>query len=600
MENLGRENKQNGFSLIESIIGVAIFVFIVICVYTSYNQVFNMVNNSRLRIAASALANEQFEIIRNLPYADVGIVSGLPLGKILRDQVITRDNIPFAVKTTIRSMDDPFDGLTGGSPNDLSPADYKSVELNVSCTSCKNFLPVNFTTTVSPKNLETASTNGALFIRVFDANGQAVQGANVHIENNQASPAIIIDETTNNAGMLQIVDAPPGVEAYEITVSKGGYSTEMTYPTGAVGNPNPTKPHVTVILQQVTQLSFAIDKVSAINVASVTDTCVPVGNIDFSLQGSKLIGTSPDVFKYNQNHTTDASGIENITNMEWDNYSFYFTDAGYDLAGAIPLIPLNLIPNSTQNLQFVVTPKNPLSVLITVKDASTQLPLASTSVKLEKTGYVNTLITGRGFLRQTDWSSGDGQVDFTDVKKYFSSDGNVDTVTLAGEITLKNDFINGYSSSGELISSTFDTGSASNFYQIIWQPQNQPLETGSDSVRLKIATNNDKTTWNFLGPDGTASTFYTLSDTNINAVHNGNRYLRYKVFLQTADIAFTPSVSDIAFTFTSLCVPPGQVIFSGLAADSYTITVSKSGYQTFTDTVAVSSPWQQREIILNP
>ena len=215
---------RKGFTLIESLVGVAVFMIIAVSVYQAYAATINAVRVSRLKITATALANEQFEIIRNLPYTDVGVVGSIPNGQVPHLQNLVRDNTEFVVETTIRNIDDPFDGTIGGSPNDLSPADYKLAELEISCPACRNFTTLHFTTQVGPRNLETASTNGALFVQVFDASGQPVSGADVHIVNNQAVPAIVIDDTTNNDGLLQIVDAPPGVEAYEITISKSGYS----------------------------------------------------------------------------------------------------------------------------------------------------------------------------------------------------------------------------------------------------------------------------------------------------------------------------------------------------------------------------------------
>ena len=590
---------RQGFTLIESLVGVAVFMIIAVSVYQAYAAVMNASCVSRLKITATALANEQFEIARNLPYDEVGVVGSIPNGKIPRTQNLVRDNTEFMVETTIRNVDDPFDGIIGGSPNDLSPADYKLVQLEISCFSCRNFTALNFATQVGPRNLETASTNGALFVQVFDASGQPVSGADVHIENNQAFPAIVIDDTTDNNGLLQIVDAPPGVEAYEITVSKSGYSTDKTYQTGAPGNPNPTKPHATVALQQLTQISFAIDKISTLDISSVTDTCSPVPSIDFSLSGSKLIGANPDVLKYSASHITDGSGKKTISGLEWDTYNLNFTDGLYDLAGTILLLPLVLNPNANQDFKLIVAPKNPMSVMVTVKDASTQLPLSGATVRLEGVGYDITLTTGHGFIRQTDWSGGAGQDDFIDPARYFDSDGNVEVNNPAGEFHLRKIF-DEYEPSAYLISSTFDTGSVSNFHQILWQPQSQPPDTGPDSVKFQVATNNNKTTWNFLGSDGTANTYYTLANQNINSLHNGDRYLRYKAFLQTTSTTWTPTVSDVSFTFTSSCVPPGQVLFTGLNADDYTVTVSKTGYQPFTDTVTVSSPWQQREVILSP
>lgn len=591
--------EQNSFTLIETLVGVAVFIIIAFSVYQTYDAVLSAQRASRLKVTATALVNEQFEIIRNMSYANVGVIGGIPNGKVPYMQTLTRDGNQFSVATTIRNVDDPFDGTIGGLPNDLSPADYKLVELEITCPTCRNFLPLNFTTYVGPRNLESISTNGSLFVKAFDAAGQPISGATVHIENNQAFPPIVIDDTTNKDGVLQIVDAPPGIEAYEITVTKTGYSTDRTYTVGEPGNPNPIKPHATVAVQQLTQISFAIDRVSSIDVSVVNQNCVAVPAVSFSLSGSKLIGTSPDVKKYDSSHVADGFGRKTIQNLEWDTYNLNLTDASYDLAGTIPLLPLTLNPNTNQDFKLIVAPKDPQSLLVTVKDASTQLPLSNASVRLEKVGYDTTLTTSHGFMRQTDWSGGSGQADFTDPSKYFDTDGNVEINNPAGEIRLIEIF-NVYAPEGYLISSTFDTGSVSNFHQILWQPQAQPPDTGPDSVRFQVATNNDKNTWNFLGPDGTSNTFYTIANQNINPIHNGDRYIRYKAFLQTANTDWTPSISDASFTFTSACVPPGQVTFGSLVSGDYTLTVSKSGYQSSADTVTVSLPWQQYEVILSP
>ena len=592
-------SSQKGFTLVETLVAVTVFMIIAVSTYQAYATVMNVVHASRLKVTATALANEQFEIMRNLPYDDVGVIGSIPNGKIPHIQNLVRNNTEFVVETTIRNIDDPFDGTIGGSPNDLSPADYKLAELEISCPSCRNFPTLNFNTQVGPRSLETASTNGALFVQVFDAVGQPIVGANVHVVNNQATPAIVIDDTTNNSGLLQIVDAPPGVEAYEITASKVGYSTDKTYQTGAPGNPNPTKPHTTVALQQLTMISFAIDKTSTLDVSSVTDTCSSTPSVGFSMNGSKLIGTSPDVLKYVASHTTDSDGRKTISSLEWDTYNLNLTDDLHDLAGTVPLLPLVLNPNTNQDFKLIVAPKNPRSIMVTVKDASTQLPLSDAAVRLEGAGYDATLTTGRGFIRQTDWSGGAGQADFIDPARYFDSDGNIEVNDPVGEFHLRKIF-DDYAPSTYLVSSTFDTGSASNFHQILWQPQDQPPDAGPNSVRFQIATNNDKATWNFLGPDGTTNTHYTLANQNINPLHNGDRYFRYKAFLQTASSTWTPTVSDVSFTFTSSCVPPGQVFFTGLNTGNYTLTVSKAGYQPFTDTVNISSSWQQREVILSP
>ncbi len=593
------KKQKGGFTIIESIVAVALFVIIGMSIYKTYLAVLDAMAYSRHQSIATSLANEQLEIIRNLPYTDVGIVAGIPSGKIPKSQYITRNNVNFFVDTTIRNTDDPFDGVLSGTPNDTSPADYKLVEINLACLSCKKFHPVKFVTYVGPKNLETASTNGALFVEVFDAVGQPISGADVHIENNLLATPVVIDDQTNNDGLLQIVDAPPSPESYEVTVTKPGYSSERTYTVGTPENPNPAKPHATVLQQQVTQLSFVIDKLSVLDFSSATQACGVIPGIDFVLTGTKQIGTSPDVLKYSATQTTDGIGEKMLPDIEWDTYQIDFVDGTYDLAGTIPLTPLFVNPNSTQEVKLIVVPKNPNSLLVAIQDASTQLPLSGVSVKLEAGAYDETLITDRGFIRQTDWSGGAGQENFLDSTQYADSDGNIENAIPAGDIRLLK-ILDQYQSSGSLVSSTFDTGSASNFHQILWQPQDQPIDTGVDSARFQVATNNDNLTWQFLGPDGTAGTFYTPANQNIHSIHDGDRYFRYKAFLQTASTTWTPDISDVSFTFTSSCVPPGQVLFENLSNQDYTLTISKSGYQDSVQVVRPSLDWQRLDVTLLP
>ena len=210
------------------------------------------------------------------------------------------------------------------------------------------------------------------------------------------------------------------------------------------------------------------------------------------------------------------------------------------------------------------------------------------------------MTTGRGFMSQTDWSGGGGQSDFAVSNQYSTDDGNIDAITVPGQVTLLN-ALGVYQPSGVLYSSTFDTGSASNFYQFLFQPTNQPTAVGDSPVEFQLASGNSTSSWTYLGPDGTAATYYNATTTDISATNNGNRYLRYKLFLSTASSSYSPSVSDIQFTFTSSCVPPGQVLFQNLSVGTYDISVSKAGYTTANDTVTVTAgSWQEKQISIGP
>jgi len=597
--------KLSGFSLVEVIVGAAIFLIVAIAAYGAFTSLFQMANGNQSRVLATELADEQFEIIRNIPYANIGIVSGIPNGTIPGNQDIIRGGITFHVSYTIRDIDLPFDGTFGSSTNnDLSPADNKFVQIAVTCPSCQDFQPVSIVGQIAPKNVESTTSNGALFISAIDANGNPVQNATVHVAYTATTTPIIIDDTTNNSGVLQIVDVPPAVKSYNITVTKAGYSSDQTYLASST-NPTPVKEPATVATQQLTQANFSIDKVSTLSIKSVTPTCVAVPNFHFTLSGAKTIGVG--LPKFSKSLTTGGAGTINQTSMEWDSYSINPTDASYDLAGINPLNPINLSPNSTQNIQLIVVPRNTntKSLLVTVKDSATGLPISNATVHITgPDGYNKTLITGQGYITQTDWSGGPTQPGiFTDATAYSNADTNIDTSTSTGNIVMAN-FFGSYNTSatGTLDSSIFDTGTSSNFYTLSWNPGSQSLLTGTQSVKLQFASDASSTpsSWNYLGPDGTTNTYFTTPNATISAANNGKEFARYRTYLTTQTATVTPMVSDVFFTYTSGCIPPGQVIFQGIDSGSYSLTVSKTGYTSNLSSGTISSNWQEQQVILGP
>jgi len=383
---------QRGFTLVETLVGSAVFVILALSAYRAFGVLMDAVSMSQAKLAATTLSNEQIEIIRNLPYDDVGIENGIPTGKIARNQTVIKDNYSFDVQTTIRNTDDPFDGTIGGSPSDTSPADYKLVDLDITCSNCKLISPLKFTTLVAPHALETASSNGALFIQVFDTAGIPVANASVHITNTETNPDIIIDEITDNAGWVKMVDVPPGTNAYNITATKSGFTTDQTYPQGGLAGPDPVNEDATVVLQQVTQASLQIDKLSSLNILSVDALCVALPSVNFSLTGEKLIG-APAVKKYpTQDFSTDSSGGETISGLEWDTYHMLLTSPAYDLAGGSLLPSFTINPDENKSLQLVAVPHVDKALLISVED-SLGVAIDGASVRLQKDVFDQTKTT---------------------------------------------------------------------------------------------------------------------------------------------------------------------------------------------------------------
>jgi hypothetical protein len=449
---------------------------------------------------------------------------------------------------------------------------------------------------VSPSNLQSAGNGGALVVQAFDATGQPVQGATVNVQSISTS-TITNTDFTNNYGVLNIIGVPQGGNAYQIIVTKPGYSTDRTYANGGAGNPNPAKPNFTVLKGQTSSAFFAIDKLSTLNFSSVSPLCTPVGNFHFTLTGAKVI-SKPGVTavpKYSQNIITNAGGLFSTSSMEWDKYTITPTDSSNVIAGINPLSPFVLNPNNIQNLQLVIVPKSGNSLMVTVKDSS-GLPISGATVSL--TGNPSQM-TGQGYISQTDWSGGSGQASSTILNKYFADNGQIDTTTSSGNILMKK--IAGLYNTvpGTLESSTFDTGTTSNFYTLTWSPTGQPAPTGVNSVKFQFATNptSTSTVWTYLGPDGTAGTYFTVPGAAINSVHNGSQFTRYKAYLSTVTATSTPSVADVSFAYTSSCIPPGQVLFQNLSG-SYTLNVTKPGYTPFSGLITATSSWQEKIVNL--
>ena len=587
-----------GFTLIELTVAIAIFIIFAIGIYSTISMVFKVVYQSRMKILETALLSEQLEIARNLPYDSVGLTNGIPLGVLQHSQTITRNGANFTVITSVRNIDDPFDGTLGGTPNDTAPADYKQVEISSICNSCTQQEPIILSTIIAPKNLEGASKNGALFIHVFDADGIAVPQANVHIVNTAANPDIIIDDVTDNDGMLRIVDAPTGTLSYNITVSKPGYNNDGTVAASG-GNPNPLKPPSNVVTQAITEISFSIDNVSALNISSLNSTCDSINGPSATLYGEKVIGANPNVYKTSQAFSL-SSGNYNFSNLEWDTYHLNLATTTYDLAGAIPMLPLKLNPGVTQNLSLIFRSHTANSLLVKVKDAGTGLPLSDATVHLYNGGFDDSKQTDLGYMRQTDWSGGNGQTNFIDETKYFIDDNNLVNNSPAGDLKLKK-VGSYYLVSGGLESSTYDLGGSVTLRNLMYEPTSQPVQVSANPIIFQLAATNTPNAliWNYLGPDGATTTYYSSTNTVIYSGLAGNRYLRYKVFLSTANNNYTPQLSEMNITYTNNCVPPGQVFFSSLSSGTYTMDVSHAGYATNSGSVTVSGN-KELEINLSP
>jgi hypothetical protein len=398
-----KKKYSHGQSLLGILIAIAIFSILAHSVFTLTSTSYSFTSFNRARITAKHLAQERLELIRNLPYSKIGTIGGIPQGAVIpQTETIILNGLKYTLKTSITYVDDPFDGTQGGTPDDALAADYKRVRVEVSweglASSSKN--PVVLVTDIVSKGIETTTGGGTLSIFVFDANGEPVPQAELTIVATTTSPQVNISAQTASNGRYALPGADPCTACYEITVTKPGYTTARTYSTVEIANPD--KPHQTVLTGQRTDVNFSIDRFSTLNIASFDDRASgfnPLANVTFRLRGTtKILGTDNlgnTVYKVDEELTTDSSGQLIISDLEWDHYVIYMQDPDpWDISGTNPLLPLDVDPNTTNNISFAVTSHTPYSLLLAMID-NLGIPIASASATAaDSLGIEETVIGG--------------------------------------------------------------------------------------------------------------------------------------------------------------------------------------------------------------
>lgn len=256
---------QKGFSLIEVLVSVMIISILTLGIYSLIILSIQINIDNGNYVIATELANQKMEQIRNLSYADVGTLTGNPSGNIPAVETIFRDS-EFRVNTSIRYVQDPFDGLV--PPADIVFDDYKIATVEVVWIAKSGPKSVTVFSKIIPRTEETDTGNGLLSILVVDANGNPVATATVHIVNNIIAPTYDQTFLTDSNGEL-LRSVLPSFEGYEITVTKTDHGVDRTY-ARTVANPNPTKPHLTVVVGDKTEESFSIDLLSVLNIYTIT------------------------------------------------------------------------------------------------------------------------------------------------------------------------------------------------------------------------------------------------------------------------------------------------------------------------------------------
>ncbi|HWQ59664.1 MAG TPA: carboxypeptidase regulatory-like domain-containing protein [Candidatus Fimivivens sp.] len=331
--NRTRFGKTGGFTLIEAAFVVFLFSVIALSFYQLFSLGTKRILDVRRKLGAVALASEEMETVRSLPYASIGTKRsdgsggwdyGIPAGDIVETRTISRSNATYTVHTMAEYKDDSFDGTASGSPNDAIPTDYKRVRIEVSWAGSENDQSVVTWGSFSPNGVEQPSNTGVLSINVTDPSGAELQDADIRVVS--AADNVDLTAQTDSTGNLSLPGAPPGND-YMITVSKNGYYGARTYPAYPSSAFNPIDLPMSVVVGSVNQKSFAIGRVSDVTIQSVDTFGEAIPNVPFAVSGGRQIGTTVDppitaVYDFSDSSQTGSDGKKVYGSRSYGQYVF--------------------------------------------------------------------------------------------------------------------------------------------------------------------------------------------------------------------------------------------------------------------------------------
>jgi hypothetical protein len=139
-----------------------------------------------------------------------------------------------------------------------------------------------------------------------------------------------------------------------------------------------------------------------------------------------------------------------------------------------------------------------------------------------------------------------------------ATSGTVWTTPLTGGVNTDVGFrtyVDLFMASGNLVSAVKAANPAAGFIPNWSTLSWTATAAGNTSVKFQAAASNSANgPFNFVGPDGTVSTFFTSSGASL-AQFNGFRYLKYEALLGTTDRTQAPTLNDVTVCFLTARPP---------------------------------------------
>jgi len=315
------KQRQDGFSLIEVLVVIAISVLVFVGLFAAFEYSLKLIAQSRAKMTALSLATDRIEYVRSLPYSEVGTVSGIPSGAIPQNRTVTLNGIPFDERVLIEFIDDPADGLALLDDNSVV-SDYKKVKVEYTWNVYGTPQSIHLISTIVPRSIETDAGGGTVRVNIFDANVQPLSGIDVRLVNNTTTSTVDVTRATNADGVALFTGAP-AAGSYEVFVSAPGYSSVQTH-AATTSLPTPDDSPFALLESDVSTQNFSVDRLSDLTVGmysgQVNDTVT-----ESFLDETGLLATSSVVVTGGDLTLAESAGV-------------------YDTAGTALLAPIEPTP----------------------------------------------------------------------------------------------------------------------------------------------------------------------------------------------------------------------------------------------------------------
>jgi len=375
--------------------------------------------------------------------------------------------------------------------------------------------------------------------------------------------------TTNGSGLYSFTDIPAGTYP-SLTASLAGYVTE-------------TVTEIVVTDGGTTTEDFALD--TAPTSACATDTTQSdflggiLTNVDATTTPGDVILAKPSLDQFNSIVGTSGVGVTVTT---WGGQTF--TPA---VSGLLTQVDINMFCSGCTG----TIPNLTLSIRATAGGIPTGADLASGTIPGFNNGasayYTATFGTpptltagtmyaivirptanpapGTYALTRSGTASLGASVYPGGTRVSGATSGTVWSIPLTGGVSTDAGFVtymdSGFITAGDLVSALKDSNPLAGLTPI-WTTLSWTATTPANtSIQFQVAGSNSPSgPFSFVGPDGTAGTFFTTSGASLSQFY-GLRYLRYKAYLATTDTAVSPTLSDVSLCYNnSDCSGPGPVI----------------------------------------